>query len=85
MIVPQLASGGCTPIDRNDSADSVSMLSAAISGRNTMTDGSTFGSTSRRRMRQSDAPSPMLACRNSRSSQGDAPARAPAGRRTARR
>src|SRR5262249_55547849 len=36
MMVPQLASGGCTPIDRNDRADSVSMLIAIISGTKTI-------------------------------------------------
>ena len=43
MIVPQLASGGCTPIDRKDSADSVSMLSAIIIGTKTMSVVETFG------------------------------------------
>ena len=37
MIVPQLAAGGCTPIERNDSADSVSMSMASISGKKTIT------------------------------------------------
>ena len=37
MIVPQLASGGCTPIERNESAASVSIVVAIISGKNTIT------------------------------------------------
>lgn len=61
MIVPQLASGGWTPTDRKDSADSVSMASAVISGTNTIAVGTTFGSTSRRRMRGVGAPEPMAA------------------------
>src|SRR3954462_8515641 len=43
MIVPQLAFGGCTPIDRNDSADSVRIVVAIISGSITITVVTTFG------------------------------------------
>ena len=46
MIVPQLASGGCTPIERNDSAASVSIASATISGKRTITVVITFGRSS---------------------------------------
>ena len=58
MIVPQLAFGGWTPIERNESADSASMLSATMRGKNTTTLGAMFGITSLRRMRRSDAPTP---------------------------
>ena len=37
MIVPQLAFGGCTPIERNDSAASVSMAIAIMIGKKTIT------------------------------------------------
>ena len=43
MIVPQLASGGCTPIERNESAASVSMAIAIMSGKKTITVVITFG------------------------------------------
>ena len=43
MIVPQLASGGWTPIDRNESAASVRIVVAIISGNSTITVVSTFG------------------------------------------
>ena len=42
MIVPQLASGGCTPIERNESAASVSTVVAIISGSITITVVTTF-------------------------------------------
>ena len=51
MMVPQLASGDCTPIERNDSADSVSMFNAIISGMNTINVVATLGRMSLNRMR----------------------------------
>ena len=69
MIVPQLASGGCTPIDRKDSADSVSMLSAIISGTKTMSVVETLGRMSRSRMRWLGTPRPIAASTNSLSPQ----------------
>ena len=65
--MPQLASGGCTPIERNDSAASVSMAIAIISGKNTITVVTTFGRMSLQSRRQVDAPSPIAASTNSRS------------------
>ena len=65
MIVPQLASGGWTPIERNESADSVSMLVAIISGKNTITVVTTFGSTSAKIRRRLVAPRPIAASTNS--------------------
>jgi hypothetical protein len=53
---PQLAFGGCTPIDRNERADSVSMSIAIISGKKTITVVITFGRISLRIRRQSEAP-----------------------------
>jgi hypothetical protein len=46
MIVPHDASGGCTPIDKKESADSVSMASETISGIKTKMLGITFGKIS---------------------------------------
>ncbi len=66
MIVPQLASGGCTPIERNESAASVSMLIATISGKKTITVVTTFGRTSLQSTRHVEAPSPSAASTNSR-------------------
>ena len=66
MIVPQLALGGCTPIERNDSADSVSMSIAIISGKNTITVVVTFGRMSLQSRRQVEAPRPIAASTNSR-------------------
>ena len=65
MIVPQLASGGWTPIERNESADSVSMLFATISGKKTITVVTTFGSTSEKIRRRLLAPRPIAASTNS--------------------
>ena len=65
MIVPQLASGGCTPIERNESADSISMLVAIISGKKTITVVITFGSTSEKIRRRLLAPRPIEASTNS--------------------
>src|SRR5207237_10542228 len=56
MIVPQLALGGCTPIDRNDRADSVSTVVAIISGSITITVVITFGKISLNIRRKFDAP-----------------------------
>ena len=56
ITVPQLASGGCTPIERNDSADSVMIVAAASSGSSTTTVGSTFGRISEKISRRRDAP-----------------------------
>ena len=66
MIVPQLAAGGCTPIERNESADSVSMSIASISGKKTITVVMTLRRMSLHRIRQVDAPSPIAASTNSR-------------------
>ena len=66
IIVPQLAFGACTPIDRNDRDDSVSMSVAISSGRNTITVGRMFGSSSPSRMRVVDAPWPTALSTNSR-------------------
>ena len=65
--MPQLASGGCTPIERNESAASVSMAIAIISGKKTITVVTTFGRISLQSSRQVDAPSPIAASTNSRS------------------
>ena len=67
MIVPQLASGGCTPIDRNDSAASVSIAIAIMIGKKTITVVMTFGRISLQSSRHVDAPSPTAASMNSRS------------------
>ena len=64
--MPQLACGGCTPIERNDSAASVSMSIASISGNSTITVVITFGRMSLQSRRQFDAPSPIAASTNSR-------------------
>ena len=56
MIVPQLACGGCTPIDRNDSAASVRIVVAIISGSITITVVRTFGRISENISRRLDAP-----------------------------
>ena len=61
MIVPQLACGGCTPIDRNDSADSVRMQAAIISGKITITFGRTFGRISLNSSRRRRAPCAIAA------------------------
>ena len=58
MMVPQLASGGCTPMERNDSANSVSMLIASISGTKTISVVITLGRMSRNRMRWLGTPRP---------------------------
>ena len=65
MIVPQDAAGDCTPIDRNDSADSVIMLSAIIRGANTISVVATLGRMSISRMRRRGTPSPSAASTNS--------------------
>ena len=67
MIVPQLAWGGWTPMPRIDSADSVKMLNATMSGKNTITLGATLGRISLRRMCKSEAPEAIAAWMNSRS------------------
>ena len=56
MMVPQLAFGGCTPIERNESADSVSTVVAIISGSSTITVTATFGRMSLSIRRRFDAP-----------------------------
>ena len=66
MIVPQLASGGWTPIERNESAASVSISSAITSGKKTITVVTTFGRMSLQISRRFDAPSPIAASTNSR-------------------
>ena len=64
--MPQLAFGACTPIERNESAASVSIAIASISGKKTIVVVMMFGRTSLQRRRQSDAPSPIAASTNSR-------------------
>src|SRR5471032_162322 len=66
MIVPQLASGGWTPIDRNESAASVSMSIASMSGKKTIAVVTTLRRMSLQSTRQVDAPSPSAASTNSR-------------------
>ena len=66
MIVPQLAFGGWTPIERNESAASVSIAIAITSGKKTITVVTTFGRISLRSRRGLDAPRPMAASTNSR-------------------
>ena len=61
MIVPQLAWGGCTPIERNDKADSVRMQAAIISGKITITLGRTFGKISLKSKRRRRAPCAIAA------------------------
>src|SRR6266540_1973816 len=65
MIVPQLAFGGCTPMDRNDRADSVRMVVAIISGSSTITTDTTFGRMSENISRRFDAPWAIAASANS--------------------
>ena len=65
MIVPQLTLGGCTPMDRNDSADSVRIVVAIISGSSTMTVDTTFGRISEKISRKFDAPCAIAASTNS--------------------
>ncbi len=54
--MPQLALGGCTPIERNESVASVRIVVAMISGRSTITTVITFGSTSEKTSRKPEAP-----------------------------
>ena len=65
MIVPQLAFGGCTPIDRYESADSVRMVVAIISGSSTISTVITLGRISLKISRRLDAPWAMAASMNS--------------------
>ena len=60
-MVPQLAAGGCTPMERNDRADSVNILNATINGKKTMMLGVAFGRISFHRIRTSEAPEPTAA------------------------
>ncbi len=59
MTVPHEAAGDRTPADRNDSAPSVMMLSAVVSGANPVN--RMLGRTSTRRMRQDGTPRPVAA------------------------
>src|SRR5436853_5127475 len=61
MIVPQLAFGGWTPIERNDNADSVSTVVAIMSGSITITVVITFGRISPNISRAFDAPCAIAA------------------------
>ncbi len=65
MIVPQLALGGCTPIDRKDSADSVRIVVAIISGSSTITTDTILGRMSEKMSLTSDAPWAIPAWTNS--------------------
>ena len=56
MIVPQLACGACTPIPRNESAASVRIVVAIISGSRTIAVESTFGRISANISRVFEAP-----------------------------
>ena len=61
MIVPQLAFGACTPIERNESAASVRTVVAIISGNSTITVVSTLGRISLNISRRLPAPCAMAA------------------------
>ena len=63
--MPQLALGGCTPIDRYESVASVRIVVAIISGSSTITTVITLGSTSEKISRVPDAPWAMAASTNS--------------------
>ena len=84
MMVPQLAPGGCTPTPRNESAASVRIVVAIMSGMSTMTTVMTFGRISEKISRRLDAPCAMAASTNSFSAT-DSTGRAPAGTRRGRR
>ena len=64
--MPQLALGAWTPIERYESAASVTMFVAIISGSSTSTTGSTFGSISPRISWRSFAPTAIAASMYSR-------------------
>ena len=66
MIEPQLTLGGCTPRLRNDSADSVRIVVAIISGSSTITVDTTLGRISEKISRRLPAPSAIAASTNSR-------------------
>ena len=65
MIVPQLTLGGWTPMDRKDSADSVRIVVAIISGSSTITVDTTLGRISEKISRRLDAPWAIAASTNS--------------------
>ena len=65
MIVPQLALGGWTPTPRNESAASVRIVVAIMSGRSTMTTEMTLGRISEKISRRLDAPWAIAASTNS--------------------
>ena len=65
MIVPQLAPGGWTPTPRNESAASVRIVVAIMSGISTMTTVITFGRISEKISRRLDAPWATAASTNS--------------------
>src|SRR5438874_6626765 len=65
MIVPQLTFGGWTPTDRKDSADSVRMVVATISGSSTITVDTTLGRISEKISRILLAPWATEASTNS--------------------
>src|SRR5438067_12493844 len=65
MIVPQLASGAWTPIERNERADSVRIVVAIISGKSTIKVEATLGRISPTIIVQCDAPRPRAASTNS--------------------
>src|SRR5579875_880693 len=65
MIDPQLTFGGCTPMDRNDSADSVRIVVAIISGSSTITVATTFGRISEKISLRFEAPWAIAASTNS--------------------
>src|ERR1700745_2986038 len=65
MIVPQLTFGGWTPTDRKDSADSVRIVVATISGSRTITVDTTLGRISEKISRILLAPWATAASTNS--------------------
>ena len=65
MIVPQLTFGGWTPMDRKESADSVRIVVAMISGSSTITVDTTFGRISEKTSLMLDAPLAIAASTNS--------------------
>src|SRR5438552_4998300 len=65
MIVPQLTFGGWTPMPRKDSADSVRIVVATISGSSTITVDTTLGRISEKISRRLPAPWATAASTNS--------------------